>query len=71
MKMLKQSRAASFIAVAVVLASPSAWYLAARAVANTILFLAVSIPMADGRQSRKAGFAEYKAETRMLLPIKK
>ena len=71
MKMLKQNRATSFIAVAVVLASPSTWYLAAGAVANTILFLAVSIPMADGRQSRKAGFAEYKAETRMLLPIKK
>ena len=59
------------VAAAVVLASPSAWYLAAGAVANTILFLAVSIPMADGGQSRKAGFAEYKAETRMLLPIKK
>ncbi len=59
------------VAAAVVLVSPSAWYLAAGAVANTILFLAVSIPMADGRQSRKAGFAEYKAETRMLLPIKK
>ena len=59
------------VAAAVVLTSPSAWYLAAGAVANTILFLAVSIPMADGRQSRKAGFAEYKAETRMLLPIKK
>ena len=69
--MLKQNRAASFIVVAVVFASPSAWYLAAGAVANTILFLAVSIPMADGRQSRKAGFVEYKAETRMLLPIKK
>lgn len=59
------------VAAAVVLASPSAWYLATGAVANTILFLAVSIPMADGRQSRKAGFAEYRAETRMLLPIKK
>ena len=59
------------VAAAVVLASPSTWYLAAGAVANTILFLAVSIPMADDRQSRKAGFAEYKAETRMLLPIKK
>lgn len=69
--MLKQNRAASFIAVAVVLASPSAWYLAAGAVANTMLFLAVSIPMADGKQSRKAGFAEYKAETRILLPMKK
>ncbi|MBR2347073.1 MAG: DUF1295 domain-containing protein [Clostridia bacterium] len=59
------------VGLSVIFASPSTWYLAAGAVANTILFLAVSIPMADDRQSRKAGFAEYKAETRMLLPIKK
>jgi len=45
--------------------------LVAGAVANTVLFLAVSIPMADKRQSRKDGFAEYKKQTRMLLPIKK
>lgn len=37
---------------------------------NTILFFAVSIPMADGRQSKKEGFAEYKRATRMLLPIR-
>ena len=59
------------VALAVISADPGAWYLAAGAVANTILFFAVSIPMADGRQSRKAGFAEYKKQTRMLLPIKK
>jgi steroid 5-alpha reductase family enzyme len=59
------------VALAVVCACPSLWYLAGGAIANTILFLVVSIPMADGRQSRKAGFAEYKAQTRMLLPIKK
>ena len=59
------------VALAVVCAEPSAWYLIAGAVANTALFLAVSIPMADGRQSRKAGFVEYKKDTRMLLPIKK
>lgn len=41
------------------------------AVANTLLFLFVSIPLADGRQSKKEGFAEYKAETRALLPIKR
>lgn len=45
------------------------WYLLTGALANTALFLFVSIPMADGRQSRKEGFAEYKARTRMLLPI--
>ena len=59
------------VAMAVVCAAPSAWYLAAGAVANTLLFLVVSIPMADKRQSRKEGFAEYKKQTRMLLPIKK
>lgn len=59
------------VGLAVVAAAPSAWYLASGALANTVLFLAVSIPMADGRQSRKAGFDEYKRQTRMLLPIKK
>lgn len=47
------------------------WYLLLGAVLNTLLFLFVSIPMADGRQSRKPGFEEYKKQTRMLLPIKK
>lgn len=59
------------VALAVLCAAPSAWYLVAGAVANTALFAFVSIPMADGRQSRKEGFAEYKAETRALLPIPK
>ena len=59
------------VGLSVVSAAPNAWYLAAGAVANTVLFLAVSIPMADGRQSLKEGFAEYKKQTRMLLPIKK
>lgn len=59
------------VGLSVVSAAPNAWYLDAGAVANTVLFLAVSIPMADGRQSRKEGFAEYKKQTRMLLPIKK
>lgn len=44
------------------------WYLLAGAVANTLLFLCVSIPMAEKRQSRKEGFSEYKAQTRILLP---
>ena len=40
--------------------------LLAGAVVNTLLFLFVSIPMADKRQSRKPGFEEYKKSTRML-----
>lgn len=59
------------VALSVVCAVPNAWYLVAGAVCNTILFFAVSIPMADGRQSRKEGFSQYKSQTRMLLPIKK
>ena len=59
------------VGLSVVCAEPVTWYLAVGALANTVLFLAVSIPMADGRQSRKDGFAEYKKQTRMLLPIKK
>ncbi len=48
-----------------------AWYYLLGALLNTLLFLFVSIPLADGRQAKKAGFAEYKKQTRMLLPIKK
>lgn len=46
-------------------------YLLVGALLNTLLFLFVSIPMADKRQSRKEGFETYKKETRMLFPIKK
>ena len=59
------------IGLSVVFAAPNAWYLIAGALANTLLFLAISIPMADKRQARKEGFSAYKAQTRMLLPIKK
>lgn len=59
------------VAVSVICIAPSVWYLAAGALANTALFLAVSIPLADGRQSKKEGFSEYKKQTRILLPIKK
>lgn len=59
------------IGLAVVVSSPSSWYLLSGAAANTLLFLFVSIPMADGRQSKKPGFDEYKKQTRVLLPIKK
>ena len=59
------------VALAVVSVFPSAWYLCGGAVANTLLFLCVSIPLADNRQAAKPGFADYKKQTRMLLPIKK
>ena len=59
------------VALAVICVHPASWYLCAGAVANTALFLAVSIPLADNNQAKKPGFAEYKKQTRMLLPIKK
>lgn len=58
------------VGIASVFAMPSIWYLLVGALCNTLLFLIVSIPMADKRQAKKEGFAEYKAQTRMLLPIK-
>jgi steroid 5-alpha reductase family enzyme len=59
------------VALAFLCVCPSLWYLMAGAVINTAMFLIVSVPMADKRQSRKHGFSEYKKQTRMLLPIKK
>ena len=46
-------------------------YLLVGAVANTALFVLVSIPLAEGKQAKKDGYAEYCAETRVLLPIAK
>lgn len=59
------------IALACVCAMPHYWYLIVGAFANTLLFLFISIPLAEKRQSRKPNFTEYKAQTRMLFPIKK
>ena len=59
------------IGIAAVFAMPDCWYLLAGALANTLLFACVSIPIAEQRQGRKEGFAEYKKATRILLPIKK
>ena len=48
------------------------FYLLVGAILNTLLFLFVSIPMAEKHQkNRKPGFDEYKKQTRMLLPIVK
>ena len=59
------------IAVQAVSVMPNRWWLIAGALANTVLFFTVSIPLADKRQSAKPGYAEYKASTRSLLPIPK
>lgn len=59
------------VAIQAVSVMPARWWLIAGALANTIMFFTVSIPMADKRQSAKPGYAEYKAATRSLLPIPK
>lgn len=46
-------------------------YLILGAILNTLLFLFVSIPMADKRNSKRGDMIKLKQETRMLLPIKK
>lgn len=46
-------------------------YILIGAAANTMLFMFVSIPLAEGKQAKKEGFLEYKKATRILLPIKK
>jgi len=50
---------------------PQNWFLLAGAIANNMLFLFVSVPLAEGRQSQKEGFAEYKQQTRKFFPVKK
>ena len=59
------------IGFASVFALGGQWYLLTGAILNTLLFLFVSIPMADKRQSQKEGFMEYRNKTRILLPIKR
>lgn len=59
------------IALAAVCIMPARWWLMGGALANTLMFLFISIPLADGHQSRKDGFTRYKKNTRMLLPIYK
>ena len=54
------------IGIASVIATGGPCRLLAGAAVNTLMFLFVSIPMADKHQARKAGFEEYKKNTRML-----
>jgi len=50
---------------------PDKWLFGIGALINTMMFIFISIPMADKRNSKKPGFAEYVNTTRCLLPIKK
>ena len=59
------------IGLASIFSLPSHIYLILGAVFNTLLFLFVSIPMADKRNEKRGDMVKLKKETRMLLPIKK
>ena len=59
------------VGLAAVCLMPDRWYLLAGALLNTLLFVFVSVPLADGRQSEKPGFEQYKKNTRIFLPIYK
>ena len=53
-------------------AYPAYWYLGLGALANTCLFLFISIPLAEKRLATyKTGYEVYRRETRMLFPIPK
>ncbi len=58
------------VGLSVFFSAQGEFWLLGGALMNALLFMFVSIPMADERQSHKAGFEEYKNETRMLFPIK-
>ena len=44
----------------------SLWYLCGGALLNTLMFLFISIPMAENRQAEKEGYAKYRKQTRSL-----
>ena len=54
------------VAFASIAALKGVWQLVFGALLNTLMFLFISIPMADNHQARKDGFDAYKAETHAL-----
>ncbi len=59
------------VALCAILPLGNYWYLFAGALANTLMFCFISIPMADKRQSKKEGYETYRRETRSLFPLPK
>ena len=46
------------------------WYLILGAAVNNLMFLFISIPMADKRQAMKPGYEEYRKGKNCLIPIR-
>lgn len=60
------------VAITFILSNVSLWYVIIGAILNTLLFVFISIPMAENHlSSYKENYSEYKQSTRMLLPFKK
>ena len=60
------------VAITFILSNVSLWYVIIGAILNTLLFVFISIPMAENHlSSYKENYSDYKQNTRMLLPLKK
>lgn len=46
------------------------WYLIVGAIVNNLMFLFISIPMADRRQAEKPGYDKYREGKNRLIPVK-
>jgi steroid 5-alpha reductase family enzyme len=58
------------VCLAALPALPGRWHFIAGALLNTLLFLFISIPLAERHLAAyKEGYAEYRRSTRMLLPL--
>lgn len=60
------------VALVFILSNINMWYLIIGAILNTLLFLFISIPLAENNLKKyKTNYVEYQKRTRMLFPIKK
>ncbi|MBR4270933.1 MAG: DUF1295 domain-containing protein [Clostridia bacterium] len=59
------------ISLACICALGFSWYLLIGAIINTLMFLFISIPMAENRLHSRSGYDEYKKKTSMLLILPK
>jgi steroid 5-alpha reductase family enzyme len=59
------------VALFIITLEAGLWHFAIGALVNHLMFIFVSIPMADKRQSKKQGFDNYKKRTNSLVPVKK
>lgn len=60
------------VALVFILNNLNMWYLVVGAILNTLLFLFISIPLAENNLKKyKLNYSEYQKKTRMLFPFKK